>query len=125
MKLLMLVSLLFASVIAWGETPFTIEKFHASQEAGDKILLHFHADWCPTCKTQKKILSQLEPSGVLKPITVYTVDYDKETEFKKEMKVTAQSTFISFFGKIATNVPRLNAVACFVLISVNVSKIST
>jgi peroxiredoxin len=91
---------LFSGAMAFADVPFNIDKFHASQEMGEKILLHFYADWCPTCKAQKKVLAQLEPSGVFNKITVYTVDYDKETEFKKEMKVTAQSTFITFFGKV-------------------------
>jgi peroxiredoxin len=100
MKFLMLWSLLLFSLNAFADRPFNLDQFHASQESGEKILLHFHADWCPTCKAQKKILAQLDSSGLLKQITVYTVDYDKETDFKKEMKVTAQSTFISFFGKV-------------------------
>jgi peroxiredoxin len=102
MKFLILLSVLFSSVIAFAETNynFTLDKFHASQEAGEKILLHFHADWCPTCKAQKKVLEKLELVGVLKNVTVYTVDYDKETAFKTEMKVTAQSTLITFYGKV-------------------------
>ena len=81
-----------------AETPFTLEAFHQSQQNNEKILLHFHADWCPTCKAQKKTLSKLENDGVLKGITFYNVDYDKETAFKKEMHVNEQATFISFYG---------------------------
>ncbi len=100
MKFLLFLPMLFFSVLAFADKPFNLEQFHSSQEAGEKILLHFHADWCPTCKAQKKVLAQLEPTGALSKMTVYTVDYDKETDFKKEMKVTAQSTFITFFGKV-------------------------
>ena len=100
MKFLIFLSVLILSGIVLADTPFNIDKFHASQEAGEKILLHFHADWCPTCKAQKKVLAQFESSGNLNKIKVYAVDYDKETDFEKEMKVTAQSTFITFFGKV-------------------------
>ena len=100
MKFLVFLVLLTSSAMAFADTPFTIQNFHASQEAGEKILLHFHADWCPTCKAQQKVLAELKSSGILNKITVYPVDYDKEVEFKKEMKVTAQSTFITFFGKV-------------------------
>ena len=108
MRIFIFLSVLISSVFAFADLPFNIDKFHASQDAGEKIVLHFHADWCPTCKVQKKVLAELEPTGVLKNITVYTVDYDKETEFKTEMKVTAQSTFITFFGKV--EVERSNSV---------------
>lgn len=100
MRLLLPLLAIFFSSACFAEVPFNLAKFHSSQEMGEKILLHFHADWCPTCKAQKKVLAQLEAGGALSKVTVYTVDYDKETEFKKEMKVTAQSTFIAFFGKV-------------------------
>lgn len=94
--LIFLVSVLWS--VAWAETPFTLDAFHQSQKKDEKILLIFFADWCPTCKAQKKVLSKLE--NELKSITVYNVDYDKETDFKKEMKVTQQSTFVSFYGGV-------------------------
>jgi peroxiredoxin len=102
MKFLMsiLISLVGLSSSVMAETPFSLDLFKQSQKNDEKILLHFHADWCPTCKVQKKILSKLEGEGELKGLTIYSVDYDKETEFKKEMKVTRQSTFIAFYGKV-------------------------
>ena len=70
MKFLIFLSVLILSGIVLADTPFNIDKFHASQEAGEKILLHFHADWCPTCKAQKKVLAQFESSGNLNKIKV-------------------------------------------------------
>jgi peroxiredoxin len=86
------------SLSALADTPFTKEAFQQSQKNGEKILLHFHADWCPTCKAQKEVLTKLDGEGGLKGITIYTVDYDKETAFKQEMHVTQQATFIAFYG---------------------------
>ncbi len=94
--LLLLLSLFFGT--ARAEAPFTLDAFHQSQKQNEKILLIFFADWCPTCQAQKKVLSRLEND--LKGITVYNVNYDKEVDFKKEMKVTQQSTFISFYGGV-------------------------
>jgi peroxiredoxin len=89
--------LVFGSAYS-AEVPFNLEKFRQSQKQNEKILLLFFADWCPTCKAQKKVLSKLDQEDFLKGLTIYEVNYDQETEFKKEMKVTQQSTFISFYG---------------------------
>jgi len=96
-----LASILFVGA-AQAETPFTLDAFHQSQKKNEKILLVFFADWCPTCKTQKKVLTQLEKDGFLKGLTTYEVNYDKETDFKKELKITQQSTFVSFYGNVET-----------------------
>jgi thioredoxin 1 len=87
---------------AAAEIPFSLESFQQSQKRDEKILLHFHADWCPTCKVQKKVLAKLDSEGKLKGLTVYTVDFDKETAFKKELKITQQSSFVGFYGKVET-----------------------
>lgn len=94
--LLLLLSLFFGT--ARAETPFTLDAFHQSQKQNEKILLIFFADWCPTCQAQKKVISKMESD--LKGITVYNVNYDKETDFKKEMRVTQQSTFVSIYGGV-------------------------
>ena len=93
---------LVVALYAQASQPFTIEAFHQSQKRDEKILLLFHADWCPTCKLQKKVLGKLEQEGALKGLTIYDVNYDKETEFKKEMKVTHQSVFVAFYGAAET-----------------------
>jgi peroxiredoxin len=93
-----ILAVLAFTAAAWAEVPFKLDAFQQSQKNNEKILLHFHADWCPTCKAQKKVLSKLSQEGALKGITVYEVNYDEETAFKKEMKVTQQATFISFYG---------------------------
>jgi peroxiredoxin len=90
------------SNVVYAQTAFNMNDFQSARKNGDKILLHFHADWCPTCKAQKTVLSRLQESGYLRGIRFYTVDYDKETEFKKEMKVTEQSALLTFYGMFET-----------------------
>jgi peroxiredoxin len=104
MKILFTVMLALSglSFSALADTPFSAEAFQKSQKADEKILLHFHADWCPTCKVQKKVLSKLNEEGSLKGLTIYTVDYDKETAFKKQLNVNQQSTFVAFYGAVET-----------------------
>lgn len=78
------------------------QAFTAAQKNNDKILLHFSADWCPTCRAQRDSLSQLEKAGKLKGLILMLADYDKESDLKKQMKVTHQSTLIAFYGGFET-----------------------
>ena len=97
-----ILSLIGLTAPAMADMPFSMDSFHQSQKRDEKILLHFHADWCPTCKAQKKVLAKVDSEGSLKGLTIYTVDYDKEVAFKKEMNVTQQSTFVAFYGALET-----------------------
>lgn len=101
-KLFFLIFTILASISVYADKPFNLEAFHQSQKLDEKILLHFHADWCPTCKLQKNVLKKLDADGFTKGITVYTVDYDQETDFKKEMKINHQSSFVAFYGAAET-----------------------
>ena len=89
---------LFVGFSAYAEMPFSKAAFQNSQKNGEKVLLVFFADWCPTCQAQKKSLSKIEKDGGLRDITTYTVVYDDEVALKKELKVTHQSTLVSFLG---------------------------
>lgn len=88
------------SIGAFAAQPFEKDAFQKAQKGGQKILLHFHADWCPTCRAQQKSLSSLEKQGALKGVTLFMVDFDGETELKKQLKVNAQSTLVAFLGGI-------------------------
>lgn len=94
-----MIMFMFTSM-AMAEVPFNIEAFQKAQKNNEKILLHFHADWCPTCRVQKKVLAKLEAEGILKEITVYSVDFDNESTLKKDLKVNQQSTFIAYLGGV-------------------------
>jgi thiol-disulfide isomerase/thioredoxin len=80
-------------------TPYSSEAFAKLQGAGEPVALHFHADWCPTCRAQDKSLEVLKSDPALK-LTVLSVDYDKEVELKKQLNVRGQSTFIVYRGAV-------------------------
>lgn len=71
-------------------SPATVE---AEQAAGNKVVLFFHAPWCPFCKAADSAfnsrLSDL-PSGV----ALLKTDYDSSTELKQKYGVTYQHTFV-------------------------------
>lgn len=56
-----------------------------------KILLFFHADWCPTCRNfDKQIAEMTLPQDVI----ILKVDYDTATELKKKYSILSQSTWV-------------------------------
>ena len=77
--------------------PYTPAAFAAAQKAGQPVVLHFHATWCPTCKAQDKVFDSLKSDSQL-DVTLMQADYDTEKALGKQMKVTAQSTLIVFHG---------------------------
>lgn len=79
--------------------PFTAAELASAQQAGNSVALHFHADWCPTCRAQDKALETLKNDPSLKNVTLLQADYDQEKALKKELNIRTQSTFVVFKGK--------------------------
>ncbi|MBW8779531.1 MAG: thioredoxin family protein [Burkholderiales bacterium] len=92
-------SLLLAS--CWSQAltlaPYSQSALAAAQKAGAPVVLHFHANWCPTCRAQDKAFEALKADPSLN-VTLMQVDYDKEKALEKQMHVTAQSTLIVLHG---------------------------
>lgn len=78
--------------------PYSEQALAAAQQAGQPVAVHFHADWCPTCKQQEKAFAQLQSEPDL-PITVLVADYDKEKALRRALKVRMQSTMVVFKGQ--------------------------
>lgn len=92
--------LLLASVAshALEIKPFTAALLTQAQASDQPVALHFHADWCPTCRAQEKVLQSLKSEPGL-DLTVMVVNYDTEKELKKRFNVRAQSTFVVLRGQ--------------------------
>lgn len=78
--------------------PYSAERLAQLQASGKPVGVHFHAEWCGTCKAQEKSLQALKAEGSLPAVTLLVADYDKEKELRKRMKVPAQSTIVVFKG---------------------------
>jgi thiol:disulfide interchange protein len=78
--------------------PYSADALAAAQTAGKPVAVHFHADWCGTCKQQEKTIAQLKGESGL-DVLLLVADYDKEKDLRKAMKVRSQSTMVVFRGK--------------------------
>lgn len=91
---------LAASVVSAMEIkPYSPELLAAAQAAGKPVALHFHADWCPTCRMQEDVFNNLESDREI-TVTLLVVDYDRERELKRKLNVRSQSTLIVYRGKV-------------------------
>ncbi|RBA23566.1 thioredoxin family protein [Herminiimonas fonticola] len=78
--------------------PYTAATLAAAQKADKPVALHFHADWCPTCRAQTAVLQELKAEKGL-DLTVLVVNYDTEKALKRRFKVNAQSTLVVLKGQ--------------------------
>ncbi|RYC33330.1 thioredoxin [Lichenibacterium minor] len=78
--------------------PFTSAAFDAARAAGRPILVDVSAPWCPTCKAQRPILSNLEAQAKFKDLLVLDVDFDSQKDVLRRFGVRMQSTMIAFKG---------------------------
>lgn len=87
--------------VALDIQPYSPESLAAKQKAGEAVALHFHADWCPTCRAQEKVFNGWKGDATV-PGTLLIVNYDKERELKRQLGVRTQSTVIAYKGSKET-----------------------
>ena len=63
----------------------------AASRAGTKVVYFFHATWCLTCRATEEAIAR---DGIPAGLTVVKVDYDDETDLRKQYGVTTQHTFV-------------------------------
>ena len=102
-------ALLAAPMLAASARAFAAEKvdysgaaFDAAQQAGEPILVEIHAPWCPTCRAQTPILSQLESEPKYAGLVVFQVDFDTQKDAVRRFGARMQSTLIVFKGHAET-----------------------
>lgn len=64
-----------------------------SRADSGKVVLFFHASWCPTCKVLNSVLNA-SLSDIPEDVTILKVDYDSSTELKKKYGITYQHTLV-------------------------------
>ena len=78
--------------------PYSEAALAAAQNADQPVAMHFHADWCPTCRAQDKAIQSLKAEPGL-DLTLLVADYDTEKALKRRFKVNAQSTLVVLHGQ--------------------------
>lgn len=94
----MMLLVLSPAVFALDIQPYSADRLAQLQSAGKPVAVHFHAEWCGTCKTQEKALQAIKAEGSVPQVTLLVADYDKEKDLRRKMKVAAQSTLVVFKG---------------------------
>lgn len=79
-------------------TPWDAGRFSALQAEGRPILIHVTAPWCPTCRAQHPLVSDLAGAPENGDLVVFDVDFDSQKDVLRQFNVRQQSTLISFRG---------------------------
>jgi len=78
--------------------PFDQAMFDAAKASGRPILVEVTAPWCPVCKAQRPILSDLKASPKFKDLMVFEIDFDSQKDALRMLNVQKQSTLITYKG---------------------------
>jgi thiol-disulfide isomerase/thioredoxin len=90
----------FFAAAAWAAgKPYDQAGFEAAQAAGKPILVEIHADWCPTCRAQEPIVSELMRDPKNAGFVILRVDFDNQKDVVKRFRAQYQSTLIVFKGR--------------------------
>jgi thioredoxin 1 len=87
--------ILFAALAFSAAIPSNQAQLDAARASG-KPTAAFHADWCPTCRAQAPLRKDLRQTPEFSQLTLYIADYDQETDPKKSLGVSRQSTLVVF-----------------------------
>lgn len=95
---LVLMGLAWAAAALAADRPFEREAFEKAQKSGRPILLAVHADWCATCRTQEPLIESLLEQPKFRDFVVFRVDFDKQKDVVRQLRVQWQSTLIVYRG---------------------------
>jgi thioredoxin 1 len=85
-------------IFAADPQPFDAKAFADAQKAGKPIFVGIHASWCPICKAQKPILSELMADPKFNNLVYFVIDFDSQKDLVQRFGAQKQSTLIAFKG---------------------------
>ncbi|WP_409011809.1 thioredoxin family protein [Aeromonas salmonicida] len=77
---------------------FTEQAWKEAQRQNQVTLLVVHADWCPTCKTQHKILNSYFQESPNSKINQLIINFDTQKNWVTNFKAPRQSTLMLYKG---------------------------
>jgi thioredoxin 1 len=87
-----------AAAPAFAMETYTKASFDRLMAAGQPVIVHVHATWCPVCKAQEPTLATLARDEATRGATQVRVDFDKDKEFLRANNVPSQSVILVFKG---------------------------
>lgn len=78
------------------EVPYSKQAFDQALKQRHSVAVEFFADWCPTCRAQKPVLSAVLAEPRMKNLTLFVADFDTETALERILRVQYQSTLVVF-----------------------------
>lgn len=97
-KVLLGVLVLISTSVFSAGIPITNSDLMDIEKKSKSAVITVHADWCPTCKSQDKILQNIMKDPAYKNVTFYQLDFDTQKDLLKSLKASSQSTIIVFKG---------------------------
>jgi thioredoxin 1 len=93
-------SLMNGSIPALAATvqPYEQSAFDTAQKHRDPILVFVEASWCPTCASERSVLSGFYKMPEFKNLRVFDVDFDTSKPLLRRLHVQMQSTLIVYHG---------------------------
>lgn len=89
-------AIMVAPISAFARSSFSEAEFESAAKSGKTVLIEFHADWCPTCRAQEKVVNTLVGQPDFSNVIVLRVLFDTEKNLLKRFGVRQQSTLILF-----------------------------
>lgn len=86
------------ALLAASFTNYSASAFSQALAAGGPVIVHVHADWCPTCRAQAPVLQSMSGEKAYEKARFIRVNFDKDRDFLTSHKVAVQSTILVFKG---------------------------
>lgn len=115
---LIVTAIVVSPALAETVPSFNAEAFAEAQKAGKPILVAIHASWCPTCKAQAPILSELRADPKFKDLAYFVIDFDSQKDLVNRFGARMQSTLIAFKGarEVGRSVGDTNRASIYALV---------
>jgi thioredoxin 1 len=109
--------LVSSPLLAATQQAFDQARFDAARASGAPVLVFVAADWCPTCRAQAPIITQIGAEPAFARLQIFRLDFDSQKALRRALRASRQSTLIAFKGGVevgrsvgATNPVQIRAV---------------
>jgi thioredoxin-like negative regulator of GroEL len=83
---------------AQSVAPYQAAAFRQAVESGAAVVVHVHANWCPTCRQQQTTLDPMAADPAFRAVRFVRVDFDAERAFLQANRISNQAVILVFRG---------------------------